>query len=170
MSKLNHDKQSFENLTCIKKTIDGKNVEIKKTSKDDTKDIINLALNTNELLTVTDNPCWYDENTFNHLIEDKNFRCYTMKVDSNFAGFFIYYYFSSIKEVFLACMAIHEEFRNKSYSNLFFENCRKELNHDFNWIWTIVDTTNSPSQKMIEKQGYKRDNRKYYYYYKKDDA
>lgn len=140
-------------------------IKIEKVTKDDVKEIHDLAMKTPELWD-SDEPGYLSTDELTSLIESPDDVFIKATVDGEFAGYMITTYHKYLRGAYFMDISIKEEYRKQGIANLFFTETEKILKEKgCNWVWALVFEKNVRMQQIMEKKGFFK-GRKWFTYYK----
>jgi ribosomal protein S18 acetylase RimI-like enzyme len=142
-----------------------KKIELHKSTSEDAKAIVELALQNKELQINRNDPFWYSEEELAKALLDDSFCAFSAFVDGEFAGFGTDIYHSCFAEGYLSDLAVKPEFRGLGISKLLYDVRMSWLKaKKVVCVWAMVDEDNELMKGIMAKRGFTQ-GKKFFFYY-----
>lgn len=139
---------------------------IAKMTPEDVDAVVNIGLETPEVLIDPSNPYYYDKPSLANFVSKDYNVALVAKHKGRVVGFEIVYFNQEMGDAYFADIAIVKEYRDMGIGKRLYEEATKILKElGCRWIWAICEEDNVNMQKFFDKRGFKR-GRKYFFQYK----
>lgn len=142
-----------------------KNLEILKSTPEDAKAIVELALQSKELHINQNEVFWYSEEELIEALKSDSFCSFSAFVDGKFAGFGTAIFHSCFKEGYLSDTAVKTELRKLGISKLLYDARMQWLKQKGAvYVTALVSEDNELMKNIMRKRGF-IEGRKFVFYY-----
>jgi len=130
---------------------------VTRATKNDLKDVLNMALATHEIHTQKGDPEYYSLEQLEGFIENPDSIFLVVRDDNKLAGFRLATIDRFAKEAYLINLVVAKDYRHRGIGQLLYKKTLEELEkRGCLWAWVLVHENNKTMQNFLEKQDFER--------------